>query len=557
MSNFAAIFALVCLLAPLPTTRANPGDEVVVVYNRNMADSKAVAEHYARLRQIPQQRLIGLDLPVEERISRRDFERRLQEPLLKHLRDSALFVYAPNVRKRPDSSSGPVGQMPVEAKIRYATLCYGVPLKILNDPKLREQGIETLRPELKRNDAAVDSELCLLPVLSPKPPVYGVVPNRLFGSTNAANLHPTNGILIVARLDGPTPEIARSLVDKAIEAERDGLWGRAYFDARGLTNSHYSVGDDWIRGGAQLTRRLGFETVLDNSPATFPAGFPMSHIAIYAGWYDAAVSGPFTRSNVEFMPGAFAYHLHSFSAQTIRSATANWVGPLLEKGATATMGCVEEPYLEGTPDILTFLARLIFFGFSFGEAAYASQGSLSWQTTVVGDPLYRPFGRKPLDQHSDLHARNSKLIEWSHLRAVNLNIATGLQSEKLIEYLESIPETPASAVLLEKLADLNLMRLRYNDAIKHYRLALEQSPSPQQELRLRLSLARTLEMVTQHDDLYAVYQQFAARFPDYPDLLNIYRRLTSLAEELGKAEDKDFYAREVDRLSAATGPQNQ
>ena len=46
----------------------------------------------------------------------------------------------------------------------------------------------------------------------------------------------------------------------------------------------------------------------------------MSQIAIYCGWYDENVSGPFTLPKVEFMPGAFAYHLHSFSAATLRSA---------------------------------------------------------------------------------------------------------------------------------------------------------------------------------------------------------------------------------------------
>jgi uncharacterized protein (TIGR03790 family) len=537
-------------LASLWAWATAPGEQVVVVYNRNMPESRSVAEYYQERRQIPKDRIFGLDLPREEIISRRDFEQRLQNPLLKHLQDRKLWIYADKETQPARDASGAAETVPIEAKIRYLTLCYGVPLKILNDPKLQEEGMDKLRPELKRNDAAVDSELCLLPLLQPKPALYGAVANRLYGTTNAANLSPTNGLLMVARLDGPTPEIARGLVDKALEAERDGLWGRAYFDARGLTNSHYLVGDDWIRGGAQLTRRLGFETILDNSPATFPAGFPMSHIAIYAGWYDGAVSGPFTRPQVEFMPGAFAYHLHSFSAQTIRSASANWVGPLLDKGVTATMGCVAEPYLEGTPDILAFLARFIFFGFSFGEAAYASQGSLSWQTTVVGDPLYRPFARKPLEQHADLHARKSALIEWSHLKVVNMNLATGLPSEKLIEYLGEIPETPGSAVLLEKLADLNLLRLRYNHANKNYRLALEQSPSPQQQVRLMLSLARTMDMAGKQEDLFDVYQQFVADFPDHPDLLNIYKRLSPLAEELGKTAERDLYAQEIDRLSS-------
>jgi uncharacterized protein (TIGR03790 family) len=556
MSKAGAIIASLLWVTSLPGLASTPGDEVVVVYNRNLPDSRSVAEYYAKRREIPKDRLIGLDLPQTERISRREFEQRLQKPLLKVLLDKKLLIYpAKGKAGRVSKPSEESEELPIKAAIRYLTLCYGVPLKIANDPKLQEDGMDKLRPELKRNDAAVDSELCLLPLLHPQPRVYGVVQNRLFGSTNAANINPTNGLLMVARLDGPTPDIARGLVDKALEAERDGLWGRAYFDARGLTNSHYKIGDDWIRGGALLTRRLGYETVLDIQPATFSLSFPMSHIAIYAGWYDGAVSGPFTRPNVEFMPGAFAYHIHSYSAHTIRSASANWVGPLLDKGATITMGCVEEPYLEGTPDILTFLSRFMFFGFSFGEAAYASQGSLSWQTTVVGDPLYRPFARKPLEQHTDLHARQSKLIEWSHLKAVNINLATGLHSEQLIDYLDSSPDTAGSSVLLEKLADLNLVRLRYNHAIKNYTLALDQSPSPQQQVRLMLSLARTLEMANKQEEAYLVYQRFVAALPDYPDLLSIYRKLSTLSGELGRSEEQIQYAQEIDRL-APTPPQD-
>ena len=156
-------------------------------------------------------------------------------------------------------------------------------------------------------------------------------------------------MLLVARLDGPTPAIARGLVDKALQAEADGLWGRAYFDLRNITDPGYKLGDDWIRGAAEICRRLGFETVVDENPGTFPAAFPMSQIAFYIGWYDGTVSGPFAQPTVEFMPGAFAYHLHSFSAATLRSASQNWVGPLLAKGATITMGCVAEPYLSGHP----------------------------------------------------------------------------------------------------------------------------------------------------------------------------------------------------------------
>src|SRR2546430_16170962 len=82
---------------------------------------------------------------------------------------------------------------------------------------------------------------------------------------------------------------------------------------------------------------------------------------------------------------------------------------------------VEEPYLEGTINVAAFFADFTALGFSFGEAAYAAQPSISWQTTVVGDPLYRPFGRKnsaePFVKRveglpGELVARKGKMIEW-------------------------------------------------------------------------------------------------------------------------------------------------
>ena len=92
----------------------------------------------------------------------------------------------------------------------------------------------------------MDSELILLPESRENYPLAGPLRNPLFGATNAAWLNPANGALIVARLDGPPAGIASALVDKAMEAETNGLWGRAYFDLRGLTNGAYKPGDDAI-----------------------------------------------------------------------------------------------------------------------------------------------------------------------------------------------------------------------------------------------------------------------------------------------------------------------
>jgi uncharacterized protein (TIGR03790 family) len=155
---------------------------------------------------------------------------------------------------------------------------------------------------MRRNEAAVDSELSLLPLINEKVPLNGPVRNPFYGLTNEAQLHPTSGILLVTRLDGPTPEVAHDLVDKAIQGETDGLWGRTYFDLRNITDPAYKPGDDWIRNASEICRRLGFETIVDENPGTFPASFPMSQIGIYVGWYDSDASGPFARPHVEFMP---------------------------------------------------------------------------------------------------------------------------------------------------------------------------------------------------------------------------------------------------------------
>ncbi len=94
----------------------------------------------------------------------------------------------------------------------------------------------------------------------------------------------------------------------------------------------YYLGDEWILGAAQISRALGFETVVDDKPDIFPADFPMSQIAIYCGWYAGDVCGPFAQPKVEFMPGAFAYHLHSISAATLRSASRRLVRAAARQG---------------------------------------------------------------------------------------------------------------------------------------------------------------------------------------------------------------------------------
>ena len=533
----------------LSAPAANPGDEVVIVYNTRVPESKEVADYYAARRLVPANQIFGFALSTNEDMSRLEFRDSLQKPLAQKLKKAKLWQIGPTIVRATTNRPGRVEWKPTVSKIRYALLCYGVPLRIDHDPNFSELGLENVRPEMRRDEAAVDSELALLPLIEEKLPLAGPLNSPIYTTTNPATLHPTNGVLLVTRLDGPTPEIARGLVDKALQAEAEGLWGRAYFDLRNITEPGYKLGDDWIRGASEICRHAGFETVVDENPGTFPAAFPMSQIAWYMGWYDGNASGPFTLPKVEFMPGAFAYHLHSYSAGTLRSTSQNWVGPLLAKGATASMGSVAEPYLSGTPDLAVFSARLIFFGFTFGQAAYAAQQTLSWQTTVVGDPLYRPFGKHPDQLHQELAARGSKLLEWSFLRLVNVNLVAGKPVAELVVLLEQLDATKRSAVLTEKLADFYTAQGKPSSAVSTYRQALQLDPSPQQRIRLRLTLGEKLLALDRTQEAYQDYQELLHESPDYPDKLGLCQKLLPLAQKLDKKADAAAYEAEINRLT--------
>lgn len=495
LMRFPYILNILLILGVAPFSPAQaqqPGDQVLVVYNTKVPESRDVAQYYAQKRHVPERQILGLPMPALETISRDEYVTLLQKPILEYVSEKELLTFHTDLMRATASKAGSVVHRVVDAKIRYLVLCYGVPLRIARDTNLVEEGESEVRPEMRRNEAAVDSELTLLPLSKTGYKLFGPLQNVAFASTNAPGIHPTNGVLIVARLDGPSPQIARGLVDKALAAERDGLWGRAYFDARGLsTNTPYYKGDEWIRAAAAICRNSGFETILDDKPELFPEDYPLSQVAFYAGWYEGHASGAFVRPEVEFMPGAIAYHLHSFSARSLRPLTENWAGPLLAKGATATMGSVDEPYLVGTPDLGVFFRR-IFMGFTFGEAALASQGALSWQITVVGDPLYCPFGKSPMELQKELEARRSPMLAWSQLRAVNLNALTGSKPSELIALLERCPLTATNAVLLEKLGDLRAANGQLPLAAQAYQDALKHNPTPMQSLRLRAAESAAL-----------------------------------------------------------------
>src|ERR1039457_5163100 len=181
-----ACSGVVCLRA------ANPGDEVIIVYNTRMPESRGVADYYAQRRLVPTNQIFGFALSTNDNMSRAEFRNALQKPLAKTLADKKLWKIGPAIVHATTNQPGRVDWKPVESKIRYAVLCYGVPLRIEKDPTFHEEGLEKLRPEMRRDEAAVDSELTLLPMIEQKLPLAGPLRNPVYYPADAGAAYPTH-----------------------------------------------------------------------------------------------------------------------------------------------------------------------------------------------------------------------------------------------------------------------------------------------------------------------------------------------------------------------------
>src|SRR6187402_1588231 len=84
------LVALAPLLVLAARAAALEPKDVCVVANKNLPDSRDVAAHYMRLRAVPAENLILLDLPFTEDITRADYDARLASPLRQQLRERKL-----------------------------------------------------------------------------------------------------------------------------------------------------------------------------------------------------------------------------------------------------------------------------------------------------------------------------------------------------------------------------------------------------------------------------------------------------------------------------------
>ena len=408
---------LFCIAHPsfADTPRA---ERVIVVANRNEPHSLELARYYQSRRAIPERNIILIETSSLETISWAEFVDTLLNPLRERLIDEG-WIEA--VMSKDIDADGRRRDIPFGHRIAYLVMCYGLPLRISEDALPSEAAQP--RSAYRIHRAAVDSELALM-----AHPAYSrafAVQNPLFRKLDPPATA-LNKVIKIARLDGPDLASACGLVEGALMAEANGLRGRAYVDLGGP----HVEGDNWLAATSELLEALSFDVQVEKSCKLIPLSERFDAPALYFGWWKPHIQGAVSRNNLRFPPGALAFHIHSFSARTVRSRTQAWVGPFIARGVAATVGNVYEPYLHFSHH-LHLLLEALAKGKTLGDAAFYSLPALSWQAVLIGDPLYRPFAVPLEAQIKDLEDSTSRLGAYVVLRRMRLLQAEGRCEEAL------------------------------------------------------------------------------------------------------------------------------
>jgi len=274
--------------------------------------------------------------------------------------------------------------------------------------------IEQTQDLWKKNEtySSFDSELSLLYF-----PAYALMrwqSNTAHYAFNPLTREALPWTLMVARLEAPTFEQAKQLIDSAIATEKTGLTGKFYIDARGIvpekgaTVGTYGDYDQSLRDLARLIKEhTSIEVVLDDRPELFQHG-DCPEAALYCGWYSLTKYV----DAFQWQPGSVGYHLASGEATTLRKSDSEaWCKRMLESGVSATLGPTYEPYLAAFPRPLDFFPLLLTGRYTLAETYARTNPFSSWVMVLVGDPLYNPYKNNPQFDEAKLPEIVTRLLQ--------------------------------------------------------------------------------------------------------------------------------------------------
>lgn len=340
--------------------------EVLLLVNGNSLRSRQVANHYARLRQIPPQNVVLLDLPdsvlsAYAEIPPADFARLIWEPANKAMQERGIADH-----------------------ILAWAYSADFPTRIDGSPKISVQGITFARNSLPEANV-IDKGQYVSPLFA-GPDKAGAfqAPAHSFDAFKGAlleNMPLPSMMLGLTGARGMDIEGVLKSLSRGALADRTSPKGTVFF----VVNPDVRSGcREWQYPAAQqeLAARHVAAVITSNMPAGRSG---ILGVMTGAEWVDAVSVG-------SFLPGAMADHLTSYSGildTFIQSKLTDW----LEAGATMSAGPVTEPYANWAK----FPNARFFSHYASGctaiESFYQSV-RCPLQLLMVGDPLACPWAPK-------------------------------------------------------------------------------------------------------------------------------------------------------------------
>lgn len=394
--------AIACLALAPAGARAGGGPEnVLLVVNANSAGSKAVANHYVRLRDLPASNVLHLDYggPLE-RISGERLREEILLPVAEAIDDRGLglqidmvaystdFPWLVNLQKEYPKEVKLSRQQSPYASITGATYLYAFVLG-------KHPGVVSLDANWY---AAVPAGQSSHRNLSRCVSLAGM-PSRAFrsryawleGGKRSGDIKKGRRYLMSTMLGVTTgrgtsvDEVIASL-DRAVEAEQSPPEGTFYFVRNNSARS--TPRHACYAAAAEELKRLGAKAQVQTGDAPKQA---KDLLGAMVGTREI----DFDQAGLNIMPGAICEHLTSYGG--VLTAKPGYQTPLtdwIRAGATGSCGAVAEPYAIQAKFPLPSLHVHYRRGCSLAESFYQSVAS-PYQLLIVGDPLCQPWAKRP------------------------------------------------------------------------------------------------------------------------------------------------------------------
>ena len=497
-------------------------EKIFVVASANSDDSKAIASYYCEVRGIPKENIITLDIPDKDVLTRVEYQKKLANPLVAELIKRKV-VYADVIAT--DTNTHRPNYLLISHDVDFIVLCK-LPFKVA--PFSKSRGFAT-------DATSVDSELSATFLQMKK--MNGPIRNPLYKNYSPESIHKTYGVLRVARLDGKNFDEAKSIINSALLAEKNGIRGRAYID-KNTSKGGYKIGNDWLSSAEETLKKMNFDISVDSVSALMGYEKRFDYPAFFFGWYNGTPQSYFIEKGFKSADGGVGLHLYSFSASYLRRS--GWTTVMINNAFAQTYGNVYEPYLTGTQDISAIM-KAYENGLTAGEVAYASIAILSWQTLVVGDPLYNPFAVSLGEQMKRIdNGEIDKLSQYVVLRQSNKMKSDGVSQIACDEFVKKYIGKMPDIALVWRMIESAISN-KNNEVAQKYALELHSKKiwSDIQYVGLSMELASVCEKIAMSELGMDIYNKLGELDLSKKFMKTLVREASKLSKKSGiKLSDK-------------------